>query len=160
MWLRTTRWNPPSHIQWHTALASYTLVSLACVPWNLVLFCHHELPKIKSRRVPTKSLEHHDHAYDHLIWAVFKIGLSFHYSDAVLSQTLSRCFRDPTPSFRAVNLQKICLCEFSLHFGGCNLKRVWSLHLFLLLQSFCPAKTTGIPWSRIQPPHEHCSTQV
>ena len=41
-------------------------------------------------------------------WAVFKRVSVFHYTHLVLSQILSRCFRDHTPGFRAMNIWQNC----------------------------------------------------
>ena len=92
----------------------------------------------------------------------------------VLVRIFSRCFRDYTPSFCEVNIQKFCFCEFSLHFGGCIQKPVWNLlvlnfcqvalfsreaHLLLSIVITLPDGVACFVWHRPPAPQTGCILQ-
>ena len=67
------------------------------------------------------------------VWAVFKRVSVFHYTHIVLSQILSRCFRDHTPGFRAMNIWQNCFRGAFAVFGKFFRSKQTVIHVYICI---------------------------
>ena len=69
-------------------------------------------------------------------WAVFKRVCVFHYTHLVLSQILSRCFRDHTPGFRAMNIWQNCFRGAFAIFGKPIRSKQPVIHIYDMMHRY------------------------
>ena len=65
------------------------------------------------------------------MWAVFKRVSVFHYTHMVILQILSRCFRDHTPGFRAMNIWQNCVRGAFAVFGKFIRSKLPVIHVYI-----------------------------